>query len=135
MSAWRVMLDTNIVSHIMRYPNSGTADRMATYAPDELAISSVVLSELLFGAVRVGSKKLRAQIDFVLQTTTVLPYEAGAAEQYAAIRAHLEREGTPIGGNDLFIAAHALALDLTLVTDNIREFSRVPNLRVENWLD
>ena len=135
MTAWQVMLDTNIVSHIMRYPSSAAAARMAEYKPDQLAISSVVLSELLFGASKASSKKLLAQVNFVLQTTAVLSFDDMAAAQYGDIRAHLERKGTPIGGNDIFIAAHALALDVTLITDNIREFSRVPDLRIENWLD
>ncbi|ODT79629.1 MAG: hypothetical protein ABS76_18790 [Pelagibacterium sp. SCN 64-44] len=135
MSKWRIMLDTNIVSHIMRYPELKPAEHMAGYAPDELAISSVVLAELLFGAVRVESSKLRKQIDFVLQTTAVLQFDEGAAAHYAQIRTDLERAGTPIGGNDLLIAAHARYLGATLVTDNIREFSRVPDLSLENWLD
>ena len=135
MTVWQVMLDTNIVSHIMRYPASEAAARMAEYSPDQLAISSVVLSELLFGASKANSRRFLAQIDFVRQTTAVLPFEEEAAASYAEIRVHIERAGTPIGSNDTLIAAHALALDVTLITYNIREFSRVPGLRVENWLD
>lgn len=129
------MLDTNIVSHIMRFPESPPGDRLSEYAPDELAISSIVLAELLFGAVRVASTKLQAQIIFIRKTVPVLEFDGSAAGEYAQIRTELERLGTPIGPNDLFIAAHARSLGATLVTDNIREFSRVPNLRVENWLD
>lgn len=135
MSQWRIMLDTNIVSHIMRYPKSVPAGHLSELSPDEVAISSVVLAELLFGAVRVGSAKLKTQIDFALRTTVVLPFDEAAAADYAQIRSHLERSGTPIGANDLFIAAHARSLGATLVTDNVREFSRVPDLRLENWLD
>lgn len=135
MNEWRVMLDTNIVSHIMRFPNSAAGDRLASYPPNQLAISSVVLAELRFGAVRVGSRRLQEQIVFALKTVATLPFDTAAAEHYADLRAHLERAGTMIGSNDLFIAAHARSLDATLITDNIREFSRVPNLRVENWLD
>lgn len=135
MTDWRVMLDTNIVSHIMRYPEKAPAFRLSGYAPDQVAISSIVLAELLFGAARIGSQRLSSQIDFVLDTVTVLPFDGEGASRYASARSQLERLGTPIGANDLLIAAHALALGVTLVTDNVREFSRVPGLRVENWLD
>ena len=83
----------------------------------------------------MGSRRLQEQIVFALKTVATLPFDTAAAEHYADLRAHLERAGTMIGSNDLFIAAHARSLDATLITDNIREFSRVPNLRVENWLD
>ncbi|HEY8577802.1 MAG TPA: type II toxin-antitoxin system VapC family toxin [Devosia sp.] len=129
------MLDTNIVSHIMRFPNSKPADKMADYTPDELAISSVVLAELMFGAARVGSTRLYLQIELVLRTVKVLDYDPPAAEHYANIRTELERTGTPIGGNDLLIAAHARSTGAVLVMDNMREYSRVSDLQLENWLD
>jgi tRNA(fMet)-specific endonuclease VapC len=135
MTTWRVMLDTNIISHIMRYPNGAPAMKLAEHAPNELAISTVVLAELLFGASKARSDRLLTQIRFVIKTLAVLPLDAAASECYGHIRAELERTGRLIGGNDLFIAAHALSLGATLVTDNVREFSRVADLRVENWLD
>lgn len=129
------MLDTNIVSHIMRYPEGRPAERLTGFAPGEVARSAIVLAELRFGAVRVRSERLHRQIDFVLQFVEILAFDLTVASSYADMRTQLERAGTPIGANDLLIAAHALALHLPLVTDNVREFSRVPNLRVENWLD
>ena len=91
--------------------------------------------ELRFGAEKLVSQRLAEQIAIAASLYDILPLDAGAIGFYATLRAGLERAGTPIGALDTLIAAHALTLDLTLVTDNIREFSRVPNLRVENWLD
>jgi tRNA(fMet)-specific endonuclease VapC len=131
----RVMLDTNIVSHIMRFPEQAPALRLPGFETGEVVISSVVLAELRFGAVRIRSERLHRQIDFVLQFLVTMPFDDAAAESYAEIRTELERRGRPIGPNDIFIAAHALSLGLPLVTANLAEFSRVPNLVVENWLD
>jgi tRNA(fMet)-specific endonuclease VapC len=94
----------------------------------------VVTAELRFGALKKGSKKLRAQLEKVLSALETLALEPPADERYAELRLHLERAGAPIGANDMLIAAHALALGLTLVTANEQEFSRVPGLVVENWL-
>lgn len=90
--------------------------------------------ELRFGAVKSGSNRLIQQLESILAVFPVLPLELSVAHHYAAIRTHLEKTGTPIGPNDLLIAAHALALNLTLVTANTREFERVPTLSLENWL-
>ena len=90
--------------------------------------------ELRFGAVKSGSSRLIQQLERILEVLPVLPLEPPADQHYAAIRTHLEQAGTSIDPNDLLIAAHALALDLTLVTANTREFERVPNLSLENWL-
>lgn len=130
----RAMLDTNIVSHLMRTQSGRLWDR-ALRLGDGLCISTIVAAELRFGAARRGSPQLSAAVEERLASLTTLPFEPPADRCYADIRAELERRGIVIGPNDLFIAAHALALDLTLVTANIREFSRVPGLRVENWLD
>ena len=96
--------------------------------------SIVVAAELRFGARKLGSSGLTRKLDDLLATLPVLPLEAGADETYAAIRLQLEQAGTLIGPNDLLIAAHALDLGLTLVTDNVDEFARVAGLGVENWL-
>jgi tRNA(fMet)-specific endonuclease VapC len=98
-------------------------------------VSIVTAAELLFGARRVGSSRLERDLSAILSVVPPLAFEEPADSTYADIRSTLEARGTPIGPNDLFIAAHALSLDLTLVTANIREFSRVPDLKVENWLD
>jgi tRNA(fMet)-specific endonuclease VapC len=132
---YRAMLDTNIVSNALRYPNGSAAHAMTLPGQPPVCVSVIVAAELRFGAQKLGSARLVNQIIGVLDTIDVLPLEANVAQRYAEIRVALEALGKPIGPHDLLIAAHALALDLPLVTDNIREFSRVPNLRVENWLD
>lgn len=105
------------------------------YALGSVAMSVIVVSELRYGVSRVQSERLRRQVERTLNYVQVLPLNASAAFHYADIRAHLAGAGRPIGPNDCFIAAHALDLGVPLVTDNVREFSRVPGLRVENWLD
>lgn len=90
--------------------------------------------ELRFGVVKSGSSRLVQQLERILEVLTVLPLESPVDEHYASIRTNLEQAGTPIGPNDLLIAAHALALDLTLITANTREFERVPALKLDNWL-
>lgn len=132
---YRVMLDTNIISNSLRYPEGAAALRFRSYGQGEICVSVVVSAELQFGAVKIGSDRLFRQLGEAAQLYDVVPWTIEIVPFYAAARVALERKGTPIGSNDLLIAAHALALDLPLVTDNTREFSRVPNLRVENWLD
>jgi len=132
---YRAMLDTNIVSNALRYPLGSAAQRMTLPGQPPVCVSSIVAAELHFGARKVRSERLSEQVSGILRTIDVLPFEASAAAAYAELRTQLEGLGTPIGPLDMLIAAHALALDLPLVTDNVREFSRVPNLRVENWLD
>ena len=94
----------------------------------------MVASELRFGALKRGSSRLAAQLEAILSVLPILQLEAPADHHYAELRLQLERKGTPIGPNDMLIAAHALALGLTVVTGNHAEFLRVPGLRVENWL-
>jgi len=132
----RFMLDTNIVSAIMREPR-GSPVRVAfdEVEAEDLCVSIVAAAELKFGLAHRPSTRLAQRLDELFELVKILPFACPADQVYADIRAHLARQGTPIGPNDLFIAAHALALDLPLVTANIREFSRVPDLRVENWLD
>ena len=95
--------------------------------------SIIVIAEIRFGLRKNPSVKLVAQVELVLDSIVALPWQTPADEHYAEIRTHLEREGKSISGNDLLIAAHALALEATVVTANEREFRRVPGLRVENW--
>ncbi len=129
------MLDTNIVSNALRFPNGNAAARMTEPDQKPICVSVVVAEELYFGARKVRSEKLFGQIAGILRTIDVLPIDEPVAHAFAEIRAHLEHSGTPIGPYDMLIAAHALALDLPLVTANIGEFARVPDLRLENWLD
>jgi tRNA(fMet)-specific endonuclease VapC len=134
MTGLEAMLDTNTVSEVMRRPD-GPAGKRFKASRDKLAVSVVVAAELRFGALKKQSDQLARRIEAILGVLPILPLGHPGDSHYANIRHYLETAGRPIGANDLFIAAHALALDLTLVTANIREFSRVPNLRVENWLD
>ncbi len=108
--------------------------RIEQIGAEQVCISIVVTCESRFGAAKSGSPRLARQLELVLGQLESLPLETPVEEHYADIRNMLERAGTPIGPNDLLIAAHARALGLTLVTDNVREFSRVPGLAVENWL-
>lgn len=128
------MLDTDLLSDLIRHPQGTVANRVASVGEETICTSIVVAAELRFGAEKSGSPKLAARIDLILSALEVLPLEPPADRHYGQIRQQLTRHGTPIGPNDLLIAAHALALDITVVTANTREFSRVPGLRVENWL-
>jgi tRNA(fMet)-specific endonuclease VapC len=130
----RYLLDTNFVSGLIRDPRGAAATRIAAVGEDAVCTSIIVAAELRFGAVKSGSRALAARIDLILSALEVLPLEAPADRHYGKLRQHLARQGAMIGPNDLLIAAHALALDLTVVTANRREFSRVPGLRVEDWL-
>ncbi len=129
------MLDTNTVSDLMRWPDGRVATKLRQLGPGEACASIVTSAELRYGAHKVASKRLLKQVETVLTLVPPEPLNLPADEKYASLRVALELVGRPIGPNDLFIAAHALALDLTLVTANHREFARVSGLRVENWLD
>jgi tRNA(fMet)-specific endonuclease VapC len=130
----RYLLDTNILSDLVRHPQGRVAERIKAVGEGNVCTSIVVAAELRYGAAKKGSARLTQQVQAVLGALDILPIEAPADEIYGTIRADLERRGCPIGGNDLLIAAHALSLDLILVTDNEREFARVEGLAVENWL-
>ncbi|GAA4345554.1 type II toxin-antitoxin system VapC family toxin [Variovorax defluvii] len=132
------LLDTNIVSALMRDPQGMVAailaDRLERQPQSRLCTSIVAACELRYGVARHRSRKLPLQLEAVLKDLEVLPLDEPADRHYGKLRADLERLGTPIGPNDLFIAAQALAHKLTLVTDNLREFERVAHLKIENWL-
>ncbi len=130
----RFLLDTNTLSDLARRPQGKVADAIARAGESNVYTSIVVAAELRFGATKSGSKRLVRQIDRILAALEVLPLGEPADRHYASIRKRLEKRGRPIGPNDLLIAAHALAEDCTLVTANEREFSRVPSLKIENWL-
>jgi tRNA(fMet)-specific endonuclease VapC len=130
----RYLLDTNIVSDIVRNPAGRVTDRIRAVGEDQVCTSIVVAAELRYGAARRGSAALSARVEAVLGAMEVLPFDAPADVVYGDVRTKLEGAGTPIGGNDLLIAAHALSLGYVVVTDNVSEFSRVEGLVLENWL-
>ena len=130
----RYLLDTNIVSDLVRNPQGKVAQHIRKIGEERVCTSIIVAAELRYGASKKGSPRLSAQLDVVLGALEVLPFEAPADAAYGLLRTRLERAGTPIGGNDLLIAAQALTLGYTIVSDNEREFARVEDLPRENWL-
>ena len=129
----RYLLDTNAVSQLIRRPDGELARRCAALEPGSLATSVIVAAELRYGAERRGSRRLTRQLDAVLSAIDIVALDEPVDRHYGAIRSELERAGKPIGHNDLLIAAHARALGLTVVTNNVCEFRRVPDLMVEDW--
>ncbi len=130
----RYLLDTNIVSAMVRDPRGPITEHIRTVGEKSVCTSVVVAAELRYGATKKGSARLLAQLEAVLTALEVLALETPVDSVYGDVRTQLERAGHPIGGNDLLIAAHALSLEYTVVTDNEREFKRVEGLSVENWL-
>jgi tRNA(fMet)-specific endonuclease VapC len=130
----RFLLDTNVVSNLIREPQGRVADRIKVLGENRVCTSIIVAAELRYGAARRASRRLSAQVDAVLNVIDILPFDPPSDEAYGVIRTQLELAGTPIGGDDLLIAAQAITLDYTLVTDNENEFARISGLRVDNWL-
>jgi len=130
----RYLLDTNILSDLVRNPQGRVTERIRDIGEGQVCTSIFVAAELRFGAAKRQSPRLSAQLRVVLDAIDVLPFEAPADAVYGRLRAHLERAGQPVGGNDLLIAAQAIALGHTIVTDNEREFGRIEELPVHNWL-
>jgi tRNA(fMet)-specific endonuclease VapC len=130
----RYLLDTNIVSDLVRNPQGKVAERILKVGETKVCTSIIVAAELRYGAEKKQSPRLSAQLEAVLGALEILPLEKPADASYGSLRARLERAGKPIGANDLLIAAQALALGYTVVTDNEKEFSRVRQLNLENWL-
>lgn len=130
----RYLLDTNILSDLVRHPQGIVAKKIALEGEKSICTSIVVAGELRFGAIKRGSERLTGQLEAILSALEILPLEEPADRHYGELRTYLEKRGAMIGPNDMLIAAHALALDYVVITANVREFSRVPGLRVENWL-
>ncbi|MDP2270697.1 MAG: type II toxin-antitoxin system VapC family toxin [Archangium sp.] len=130
----RFSLDTNVVADLVRNPAGVVAQRIAEVGEARVAVSIIVACELRFGAAKSGSAKLARRVEEILAAVETLPLAPPADLAYARARRALETKGPPIGPNDLLIAAQARALDLTVVTDNVSEFRRVPGLDVVNWL-
>jgi tRNA(fMet)-specific endonuclease VapC len=131
---YRTMLDTNIVSDLIRNPHGKVAARLTEHGEDGICLGIITAAELRYGAAKKGSARLKIRVEGVLERVDVLPFDKPCDIEYGALRANLEEKGTPIGPTDLFIAAHALALKVALITNNSSEFRRVPGLVVENWL-
>lgn len=127
------LLDTNICIYVINERPSAVLAQFLAHEEDGLAISSITASELYWGVSKSGSRRNAQSLEKFLAPLTVIDYDIRAAKAYGEVRALLERKGTPIGPLDLQIAAHALALEITLVTNNLREFKRVPNLKLANW--
>jgi len=134
MSGFVYLLDTNIISDLIRHPAGKAAQRIAEKGESAVCTSIVVACELRFGARKKGSALLTARVEEILSVIEVLALDADADRLYAEIRTELEASGAPIGPNDLLIATHALALGLIMVTANTAEISRIHDLPVENWL-
>ncbi|MDA8154358.1 MULTISPECIES: type II toxin-antitoxin system VapC family toxin [Acidithiobacillus] len=134
ISAVRYLLDTNIISDLVKQPQGAIATAITEIGEDAVFTSIIVACELRYGVVKKGSSRLAAQVEAILSALEIAPFDEPADEFYAQIRNQLTKSGTIIGPNDLLIAAHALALGAVLVTANESEFSRVPGLQVHNWL-
>jgi tRNA(fMet)-specific endonuclease VapC len=130
----RYLLDTNIVSDLVRNPQGRVMQRIREVGEAQVCTSIIVAAELRYGAAKKASARLTGQLEAVLGALEVLPLEAPADSAYGVLRAHLERAGQPIGGNDLLIAAQAVALRYTIVTDDERAFARIDGLPREIWL-
>ena len=132
------LLDTDILSNLLkRTPSTVLIAKLASVPPEQQFTSSITLGELFYGAHRLQERAthlLQQLNEALLPNLPVLPFDAGAARRYGALRAELERNGTPLGDADLRIGAIALARGLTMVTGNVRHFQRIPGLTVENWL-
>lgn len=128
------MLDTNIVSDLIRHPRGCVRDKIVQLGESSVCISLIVASEIRFGCAKKNSKPLTERANIILSALTILALEPPLDSHYADIRSTLEAQGRQIGPNDLLIAAHARSLGLTLVTANEEEFRRVEDLKVENWL-
>ena len=130
----RYLLDTNIVSDLVRHPQGRVFRHIATIGESHVCTSIIVAVELRYGAAKRGSLRLVRQLEAVLGALEIMALNAPADAAYGELRAELERKGQLIGPNDLLIAAHAISLGYPVVTDNEAEFRRVPGLVVENWV-
>lgn len=126
------MLDTDTVSFALRGQGQVGA-RIVEHRPSELCLSAITVAELRYGAVRRKSTKLQHLIDAFTSNVTVMPFDEGCATQFGHIASELAERGTSIGEFDVLIAAHAMTLEVTLVTNNVKHFRRVPELKVDTW--
>ncbi len=130
----KYMLDTNICIYIIKQKPEAVVERFLHTEISQIGISSITLSELMYG-VSKSSKPEQNQMALTqfLAPLEILPYTDNAAQYYGELRVHLEKQGTPIGSLDMLIAAHALSTACTVITNNEKEFNRIPNLIIQNW--
>ena len=132
----RYMLDTDACIHLIRHQSASLLEKLTSLPVGDAGVSSITVAELQYGVKKSDHPRQNAEaLTMFLLPLSVADFNYQAAEAYGRIRAHLETAGIPIGAPDTLIAAHAESLDATLITNNVREFSRVPQLRVENWLE
>lgn len=132
----KYMLDTNIIVYAKNKRPETVFLRLQEHQPDDVCISAITMAELEYGIAHSSNpERNRLALMMFLSSIKVIPFDADAAREYGVIRHDLAAKGTPIGANDMLIAAHAKALGLTLVTNNGREFERVPDLKIENWAE
>ena len=129
-----ILLDTNICIYIINHRPPNVVERFRRYRAGEIGLSSVVAAELAYGVAKRGSARNRAALEMFLAPLEILPFDQDAVWVYGELRSELERLGKPIGALDTMIAAHALALNAMLVTNNVREFAQVPRLQLDNWV-
>ncbi|WP_228522707.1 type II toxin-antitoxin system VapC family toxin [Methylophilus sp. 14] len=130
------MLDTNICIALIKQKPAGVLKRFNDFQVGDICISSVTLAELRYGVAKSQfQEKNQAALDDFILPLEITVFDESAANYYGALRASLERKGTPIGAMDLMIGAHALSQNLTMVTNNVREFNRIPNLVVVDWFN
>ena len=129
-----ILLDTNICIYIINQKPPTVLERFKSFNAGEIGVSSIVAAELAFGVEKTNSSRNKQALNLFLAPMTIVPFDAACIWSYASLCSHLEKQGQPIGSLDTMIAAQALALDLPLVTNNLKEFSRVPKLKLENWV-
>jgi len=132
----RYMLDTDICIALIKNRPEAMRSRLSRLSPEEVGISGIVAAELWFGVEHSQKKKRNtAALKDFMEYVSLLDWPCEASNTYGQIRAEIQKKGTPIGAMDLLIASHALSLDVVLVTNNTKEFERVPGLKIENWLN
>ncbi len=136
MANYRYLLDTNIISDLVKNPQGLVAEEMLASGKEKQCCTSIIVAcELRYGVVKKQSPRLTYNVEQILNSLPILPLEEKVDNVYAKLRVNLERRGCPIGHHDLLIAAHALSLSLTVVTANEREFTQIEKLKVENWIN
>lgn len=128
-----ILLDTNICIYIINAKPPTVLARFQQYRMGDIGLCSIVAAELAYGVAKSGSARNRKALEMFLAPLTILPFDEAAVWSYGELRANLERRGTPIGSLDTMIAAHALSRQALLITNNFREFSKVPGLQLDNW--
>ena len=129
-----ILLDTNICVYIINQRPAYVIEKFQKYRAGDLGISSVVAAELAYGVAKSGSQKNRDALEMFLAPFEIMPFDEKSVWAYGELRSHLEKRGEPIASLDTLIAAHALSLDALLITNNIKEFSKVPKLKLDNWV-